>query len=64
MTRTARVTLRLSPGKISVINEYADSRHMPQSVALRSLIRIGLQECRKAQPHDDNNRPPGAIRQP
>lgn len=64
MARTARVTLRLSPGEISVINEYADSRHMPQSVALRSLIGIGVREARLTQPHDDNNRPPGAIREP
>ena len=54
MARTARVTLRLSPREVWAIKQYADSRHLPQSVALRTLIGLGVREARHGTQAEDN----------
>jgi hypothetical protein len=50
MPRERRVTVRLSDNEFSALSDYADSRHLLQSVGLRILLSAGLREEERGEP--------------
>lgn len=55
MARQRRYTVRLSAAEFTALTNYADGRHMPLSVGVRSLLSAGLQREPRQQPQDSDH---------